>query len=367
MLAPWFDRIFNIARGMGTLFENPEDGAARDAEHRQNPSANPKKKGRRVRAMERLKSRRRELRQSREKLRAAKDPAEITKHRHQISRARAEVFRLERELLAAERGRAEDGPVTGALPDFVVLGTQKAGTTYLYHLLTHHPHVETVASKELHFFDNNFELGVEWYRECFPTPEWKDGRLTVTGEATPYYLFHPHAARRMAEVVPGARLIVLLRNPVDRAYSHYQMIARKGVELRTFEEAVEAEVGMLRGETKGALEHEQHAGPGHQLYSYLSRGVYVDQLRRWAEFFDREQMLVLKSEDFFERPAETLEIVLGFLGLQGGVSADKEVFGKRNEGRYERGIDPGTRQRLETLFGPHNERLYEYLGVDLRW
>lgn len=350
------------------MFENPEGGAARDAEHRQAHSANSKKGRRVLRARERLKSRRRELRQSREKLRAARGSAEITKHRHQIGRARAEVFRLERELLAAERGRAEDEPVTGALPDFVVLGAQKAGTTYLYHLLVQHPHIEPAASKELHFFDNNFELGVEWYRECFPAPEWRDGRLTVTGEATPYYLFHPYAARRMAEVVPGARLIVLLRNPVERAHSHYQMIARKGAELRTFEEAVEAEMGMLRGEMEGALRHEKHVGSEHQLYSDLSRGIYVEQLERWAEVFVSEQMLVLKSEDFFARPAETLESVLGFLGLQGWVFADREVVvDKRNEGGYESGIEPGTRQRLETFFGPHNERLYEYLGVDLGW
>ena len=351
------------------MFENPEGSAARDAEHSQDPPANPNK-ARRVRARKRLKSRRRELKQFKEKLRncGPKDPAEITRHRHQISRARAEVFRLERELLAAERGRAEDEPVTGALPDFVVLGAQKAGTTYLYNLLVQHPHIEPAASKELHFFDNNFELGVEWYRECFPAPEWRDGRLTVTGEATPYYLFHPDAARRMAEVVPGARLIVLLRNPVERAHSHYQMITRKGTELRTFEEAVEAEMGVLRGGMGGVSRREHHVGSEHQLYSYLSRGVYVDQLKRWAEVFVREQMLVLKSEDFFERPTETLEIVLGFLGLQGWASADKEVVvGKRNEGGYESGIDPGTRQRLETFFGPHNERLYEYLGVDLGW
>jgi hypothetical protein len=129
------------------------------------------------------------------------------------------------EFSARERASRCEGatgggePVTGALPDFVIIGAQKCGTSSLYHLLTRHPHVERAATKELHFFDLLFDEGIEWYRQCFPPPKLKDGRRTIHGEATPGYLFHPLVPERMAEAVPQARLIALLRNPANRAYS----------------------------------------------------------------------------------------------------------------------------------------------------
>ncbi len=271
-----------------------------------------------------------------------------------------EIFPLRRELKAAKRLRDElrarrrrtDEPPdraspqlsaeveTGALPDFLVIGEKKCGTTYFYDLLTRHPHVEPAASKELHYFDAMFEQGTEWYRRCFPAPRLVDGRRTITGEATPY-MPSRRAPERIAGVVPGARLISLLRNPVDRAYSDYQQVAGKGRDTRTFEEAV-------------ADENSE----------YLTRSVYVDQLLHWSRFFPREQLLVLQSEDFFERPAETMRIVLGFLDLPGWEPGEAE---KRNTGAYAEGMNPDTRRRLEDYFRPHNRRLYEYLGADFGW
>ena len=237
----------------------------------------------------------------------------------------------------------------GALPDFVVIGAKKCGTTFLYNLLTQHPHVQPAARKELRFFNNSFDKGVEWYRRRFPQPKWKDGRMTITGEATPEYLTCPPPPERMAEVVPQARLIVLLRNPVDRAYSDYQQRLRKERESRTFERAVGLE------------------GAGTPSGNYVSRGIYVDKLLRWSEFFGDEQMLVLKSEDFFERPVETLKIVLNFLGLPEWEPGVLERRQKRRAGRYKQKMDPATRRWLEDYFEPHNRRLYDYLGVDFGW
>ena len=177
-----------------------------------------------------------------------------------------EIFPLKRELRAAKQLRRElrarkrrtEAPwdptlpkappkvETGALPDFLVIGEKKCGTTYFYDLLTRHPYVEPAASKELHYFDAHFEEGTDWYRRCFPAPRWIGGRRTITGEATPVHDLD--APERMAGVVPDARLISLLRNPVDRAYSDYQQVrAREG--NRPFEEAVgeRAPAGYLRG------------------------------------------------------------------------------------------------------------------------
>jgi lipopolysaccharide transport system ATP-binding protein len=142
-----------------------------------------------------------------------------------IARAKRLAKDRRQKIVAAQR-RAIEGP----LPDFVVLGTQKGGTSFFYRLLTEHSLVRAAAAKELHFFDNKFAEGVGWYRRCFSEGKRVDGHRTITGEASPSYLFDPQVPERMAQVVPEARLIALLRNPVDRAYSHYQMEVRRGNE-----------------------------------------------------------------------------------------------------------------------------------------
>ena len=275
--------------------------------------------------------------------------------RKELKQKSLEIFHLKNELDAMKVlvENARDVPLAeqlsgdiGALPDFVIIGAQKGGTSFLYYLLTRHPLVEPAARKELHFFDQpeHFDKGAEWYRRCFPRVGSKDGQRSITGEATPYYLFDPPVAERMAKIVPKTQLIALLRNPIDRAYSHYQMQVKRGTEPRSFEEAIE----------------QQHS-------SYVSRGIYVDQLLRWFEFFSKEQMLILKSEDFFERPVETLKVVLTFLDLPDWQPEASELQQRRHTGTYSQKMDPATRRRLEAYFEPYNQRLYEYLDVDFGW
>jgi hypothetical protein len=279
------------------------------------------------------------------------------KLRAELKERSVEIFQLKNELDAVNglaktvrdvpsADQVSEEPGVGALPDFVIIGVQKGGTSFLYYLLTCHPLVEPAARKELHFFDDpqRFDNGVGWYRRCFPQSSWKDGRRSITGEASPSYLFDPPVPKRMAGVVPQARLIILLRNPIDRAYSHYQMQVKRGQEPNTFEEAIE----------------QQHS-------SYLSRGIYVDQLLRWFEYFSKEQMLILKSEDFFERPVETLKVVLNFLELPDWQPEASELQQRRHAGTYRQKMDPSTRRRLEAYFEPYNNRLYECLGVDFGW
>ena len=275
--------------------------------------------------------------------------------RKELKQKSLEIFHLKNELDAMKVlvENARDVPLAeqlsgdiGALPDFVIIGAQKGGTSFLYYLLTRHPLVEPAARKELHFFDQpeHFDKGAEWYRRCFPRVGSKDGQRSITGEATPYYLFDPPVAERMAKIVPKTQLIALLRNPIDRAYSHYQMQVKRGTEPRSFEEAIE----------------QPHS-------SYVSRGIYVDQLLRWFEFFSKEQMLILKSEDFFERPVETLKVVLTFLDIPDWQPEASELQQRRHTGTYSQKMDPATRRRLEAYFEPYNQRLYEYLDVDFGW
>ena len=325
-----FNKALDIARDV-KAFLSPKNAQRRTPEQRK-----------------KLKRKRQELSQITKVLREAKREAERPERIEQVKRTKKkkqEIFRLKNELHAAKRG-AEDE--LGALPDFVVIGAPKCGTTFFYHLLTKHPYVEPAAFKELHYFDLLYEEGTGWYRQCFLPSRQKNGRKTITGEGTPSYLFHPHAAEKMAEVIPQARLIALLRNPVDRTYSAYHHRAKHRQEIETFEETVEACFDTPRR-------------------GFLSQSIYVDHLMRWSRFFSDEQMLVLKSEDFFERPQETLKPVLDFLDLPEWEPEASELGDKVNKGKYGQKMDPTTRRRLEDYFEPHNQRLYEYLGVDFGW
>jgi hypothetical protein len=253
----------------------------------------------------------------------------------------------------------------GGLPDFIIIGAQKGGTTFLYNLLRRHPQFKPAVRKEIHFFDTpRFRRGLDWYRSHFPQQQQSNGQREITGEASPYYLFYPHAARRVAETIPQTKLIALLRNPVDRAYSDYQHTFRQGNETLAFSEALELEEERLRGEREKIVADETYRSLNYRRYSYISRGIYVDQLEEWYKHFDREQLLILKSEDFFARPSDTLELVLPFLDLS---ERDFALEGKRNEGGYSDPMDPDTRRWLQDFYEPHNRRLYEYLGRDFDW
>src|SRR5829696_7666593 len=300
-----------------------------------------------------------------------KEQAEALRHAHQLINEQGkalrnkdrEIFQLKNELRAASADESE----TGALPDFLIIGAQKSGTTSLYDLLSQHPHVERAALKELNYFDRYFEKGIEWYRSQFPLPKRREERTLITGEATPDYLFYPDAAKRAAQVVPQARLIVLLRNPVDRAYSHYHHQIRKGRETLSFEEAIEAEQARLRGEIDKMPEDELPTSSNRKRFLYLSRGIYVDQLLRWSEFFSKDQMLVLKSEDFYKNTLQTLKVIQDYLGLPDWKPEPSVLqMSPKRQNKYP-GINPATRRRLEEYFEPHNRRLYEYLGVDFGW
>jgi hypothetical protein len=253
------------------------------------------------------------------------------------------------------------------MPDFVIIGAQKCGTTYLYERLIQHSGVVSAFTKEVHFFDVNFRKGVGWYRAHFPAyPEdiKQDPKLVfITGEASPYYVFHPHVPKRLHAIAPQAKLILLLRNPVNRAYSHYHHEVRWGFETLTFEDAIEREHERLLGETEKMLGDENYYSFNHEHYSYLARGIYVDQLKNWMKVFPQEQLLILKSEDFYNDTPSIMKRVTDFLKLP---SYDPEEYGRPTSSPYPK-MDASMRKYLIDYFGPHNQRLYDYLGVNFGW
>ncbi len=341
-------KVFDVGRGV-RVFLNLQAGATRGSvpdPWRRNPSNALARKDRRVSKLaKKVKNQREDLFLLRNELEAMKRLAEGV-----------------RPDPSALRGSDEE---IGALPDFVIVGAQKCGTGRLIELLAEHPNVEPGARKEAHYFDRpeRYERGIRWYRGLFVKPESEGGRRTITGEKTPSYLFEPNVPGRMARVLPGARLISLLRNPVDRAYSHYHHLARRGNEDRGFERAIEEELAW--GAEHGWVPDER-SDPGVRKgveAGLIARGIYVDQLARWREFFPEEQMLIVRTEDFFGDLVGTLEQVQDFLGLpRHDLAAHLRGAGARYEPMY-----PATRRRLEEFFEPHNRRLYDFLGRDFGW
>lgn len=256
-------------------------------------------------------------------------------------------------------------------PDFLIVGAQKCGTSSLYRNLVKHPSIVPAFVKEIYFFSSAryFQKGVHWYKAHFPLLPHKYFNTRIrkldflTGEASPGYIFYPHAPRRISELLPDVKIIVLLRNPVDRAYSHYYHEVRKKRESLSFEDAIKKEEQRLRGEFDKIMEDEHYFSFNFLHYSYLLRGIYVDQLKRLNNYFSKDQIIILKSEDFFKDPQASFEQVIQFLGLPDWQVKD---FRKANVGYYSK-MDTVMRNRLIDYFAPHNQRLYEYLGINFGW
>jgi Sulfotransferase domain len=269
------------------------------------------------------------------------------------------------------------------LPSFLIIGAQRAGTTSLFRYLLAHPDVAGPSggdpavwwAKEMHFFDEKFAKGVDWYRSFFPLSATREryrrrGHDLQTGEATPYYLFHPAVPARVAVTLPDVRLIALLRDPVERAYSHHQMMSRTGREKLGFEEALAAESERLAGVEKALMSEAVQVLPSgawahheHRHRAYFARGLYAEQLERWLEHFDREQLLVLGTENLLSRPAKTYADVLGFLGLR---EWQLESFPEHNKKPYS-AMDPEVRALLQDRYAEPNARLVELLGRGFEW
>jgi hypothetical protein len=246
-----------------------------------------------------------------------------------------------------------------ALPSFIIIGTQKGGTTSLHDYLLAHPDVRPGIGKGIHYFDELYERGPRWYRSNFPI--LRPGQ--ITGEASPDYMPHRDVPRRVAGLLPDVRLIALLREPVARAHSHYVHNRSKGYELRSFEQAVDDELATLPGESDAAAFDRSPDQRARWRDAYVARGFYAEQLDRWRAVFPAEQLLVLRSEDLYADPAATTARACTFLGL-----------GDRGPGRYRalnarsyEDLDPDLADRLRAVFAPHAAALADRYGSHLTW
>ncbi|MGI8804183.1 MAG: sulfotransferase domain-containing protein, partial [Thermoleophilaceae bacterium] len=266
--------------------------------------------------------------------------------------------------LFPQRSRG-DGADRGALPDFLIIGAQKAGTSSLFRWLGESPGVELPEAKEVHFFDIQFKRGVDWYREQFPAGSsgTLGRRRTLTGEASPYYLFHPLAPERIREVLPEVRLLALLRDPVDRAVSHYYHELGNGFEDLPLAVALDREDERLAGEAERLRAEPGYVSHNHRHFSYQTRGVYADQLAFWRSVFPPEQLLAINSDRFFEDPRREMRRVHEFLDLGDEPAASLDAYNQRDYPS----VPSEIRERLASHFSEPNARLETLLGEELGW
>lgn len=278
-------------------------------------------------------------------------------------------------LLGSVRGFGTATERLRGLPDFLIIGGKRCGTTTLYWHLVQHPCVAPLFPgakhiKGVHYFDWSFERGIGWYRSHFPSAlrrravRRRTGHDAVAGEASSSYLFHPHAPARAALVVPEVKVIVLLRDPVDRAWSHYRARVRKEAESLSFEEALAAEPDRLRGERERVLADGSYRSYPLEQQSYASLGLYLEPLTAWRTSFPPEQVLAVRTEDLAAEPEQTYRSVLRFLDLPDWTPSE---FRRMNVGQGAMEMAPATREDLAERFTEPNARLAEYLGRSMEW
>ena len=184
-------------------------------------------------------------------------------------------------------------------PDFLIIGAKRSGTSWVFSNLRRHPSV-FARDKEIHYFDHQFHEGPDWYLDHFVGA----GNDQVTGEATQTYMFDPAIPERMAGLAPDARLIAILRNPIDRAHSDYSYAVARGLETLTFDEAIERESERVAASYEDFL-----------AKSYVGRGFYADQLKNVERWYPRDQILVLIFEEMVNAPVAELGRICRFLGI----------------------------------------------------
>jgi len=239
------------------------------------------------------------------------------------------------------------------VPNFIIIGCQRCGTTSLYTYLAQHPQILTPIKKEMDFFSWHFDRGIDWYLAHFPP--MPSGEQFLTGEASPSYFDSREGPERLYSLFPEAKLIVLLRNPVDRAISQFYRLTNLNWETRSLDRVIREEVERLNQNPEYIIGEE----PG----NYLARGRYIEFIKNWRAFFPQEQLLILKSEDFYSDAATTVKQVLEFLDLP---EYQLSEYQNANPGSYQR-VNESVRDWLRDYFRPYNQQLEEYLGRKLDW
>ncbi len=241
----------------------------------------------------------------------------------------------------------------------------------MYRALSQHPSVlKPVLHKGVHYFDTNYERGFAWYQGHFPTNRSAERirhttARAMTFESSPYYLSHPRAVERIARELPDVRFLVLVRDPIERAYSAHAHELARGFESEDFETALDLENQRLEGEEERILAEPGYSSQSHQHHAYVHRGEYVTYLRRLEHHVGRERIHVVDSHEFFRDPQATFADVAAFLDLP-PTPADHVVF-ERHNARQRSTLPEHLRRRLDEHFRPWDEQLASWLGRTPSW
>lgn len=254
------------------------------------------------------------------------------------------------------------------LPDIVIVGAQRSGTTTLFRLLSDHPQVvRPTMSKGMAYFDLNYERGPRWYRAGFPLRPSSSGRAAhrrrMTFESSGYYMFHPLAAQRIATDLPEAKVVVMLRNPVDRAYSAHRHELRRGFETEEFEAAVALEPSRTAGEADRLRADPSYHSFEHQHHAYLGRGEYAAQITRLFDTVGRERTYVMDADEFFRDPGVEFSRLCTWLGLEEPPPGPAEVWNAQPR----EPMTEAMREELMRHFEPFDAELARLLGRTPSW
>ncbi len=246
------------------------------------------------------------------------------------------------------------------LPNFIIAGTVRSGTTSLYNYICNHPSVLPAAYDEIGFFDSNFQLGTMWYQSMFPTKKQMElvqekTNFCLTGEDTPFYFWNKDAIKRISELIPNCKIIMIFRNPVDRAYSNYQLGKRENKEDLSFEKTIEIEKQIINKGTKNLNFSEPR--------TYLIKSLYSLQLKNWLTSFSKDQLYFLSTEQLSSKPNETMSGIFNFLGLPRHTLSE---FKKEKKAIYPE-MNISTRNDLLEFFKPYNNELFSLIGNNFSW
>ncbi len=277
------------------------------------------------------------------------------------------AYRIFRYILLQRKFSGLTSPFR-VLPDFIVIGVGRAATTTLHHNLSKNPCLFSASYDEIGFFDENFNLGLNWYRSLFPTKFTRNKTIKnlknfLSYEVTPSYIRKPWVAERIKKILPSIKLICILRNPVDRTYSHYNMGRYEGNIRNTFEDVIENDLNQLKklsnSYEKGSDDYFQNVVEN----SYLARGFYAEQLKIWFKIFNKKQIHITTTENLAQNPQETFSNIFKFLEIP-----DYKINNLENkrQGNYSP-MNNQTRIKLASFFKPYNDELYELVGQKFNW
>lgn len=258
------------------------------------------------------------------------------------------------------------------LPDFLVIGAMRSGTSSLFKYLAQHPEIAPSLRKEVEYFTRNFHEGERWYRQHFALAARRNlanarGRALLSFEATPYYLFEPRCPNRVHDLLPEARIVAVLRDPVDRAFSDYQHMCRHGFEELSFAEALEAEPQRVEPELRRMWEDPTYFSRDHHHFSYFERGRYGSQLQRWLRYYERDRILLVESSDLYERPGDVLQQVESFLKVRRWVPSGFRNYSYVGTPPPRARVDEGLRRELRARYEPDDDLLARLWGRTPSW